>query len=206
MLRRAFMTVLLAIYFPFANAALLGNGNLDAGFGVSQLPYLWGTPAQLFVGVGYGGSTEGVPLASELFAIDSPNFTTTFLTGPTFDVLVRLLTNGVNDQLGWTISGSMGGTSSGVSEAAFFAGNPDVVNGIDFAGSTIDRIDFSVNNKIASPGSDPNHDGMWTDWNFGLSMNIYGTSAVPEPSNILLVLTALVAVLFIRRRGHTLSN
>jgi hypothetical protein len=195
------MTVLLAIYFPFANATLLGNGNLDIGFGISQLPYYWwGMPAQVFVGVGYGGSTEGAPLAGELFTINSPNSTTSYDKGPTFDLLVRLLTNGENDQLGWTVSGSMGGASSGVSESAYFAGSPGVVNGIDFAGSAIDRVDFSVINKIASPGRDPNQDGMWTDWNFGLSLNIYGTSAVPEPSNIVLVLTALAAVLFIRRR------
>jgi hypothetical protein len=195
------MTVLLAIYFPFANATLLGNGNLDIGFGISQLPYYWwGMPAQVFVGVGYGGSTEGAPLAGELFTINSPNSTTTFQTGPTFDALVRLMTNGVNDQLGWTTSGSMGGASSGVSEAVYFAGSPGVANGIDFAGSTIDRIDFSVINKVASPGSDPNRDEIWTDWNFGLSMNIYGTSAVTEPSDVVLVLTALAAVLFIRQR------
>jgi hypothetical protein len=203
MLRSACMTVLLAIYFPFANAALLGSGNIDIGFGVSLPPYYWwGAPAQVSVGVGYEGSTEGVPLVGELFAIDSPSFMASFQTGPTFDTLVRLLTNGVNDQLGWNVSGNMGGTSSGVSEAAYFAGSPSVANGIDFAGSSIDRIDFSVINKIASPGSDPNHDAIWTDWNFGLSMSIYGTSAVPEPANIVLVLTGLAAALSIRRRDN----
>jgi len=203
MLRRVFLTILLAIHLPSANATLIGYGNMDIGFGISQLPYYWwGAPAQVFVGAGYGGSTEGVPLAGELFTIESPNSTTAFDNGPTFDVLVRLLTNGVNDQFSWSISGSMGGSSSGLSEAAYFAGSQGTANGIDFAGSTIDRIEFSVVNKIASPGNDLNHDGIWTDWNFDLSMNIYGTSAVPEPSNIALMLTALATVPLIRRRNR----
>jgi len=201
MLRKISLTILLVIYWPLANANLLGNGTITAGFGVNALPYYWGIPANVFTGVSYVGSTEGVLLTAELFSIGSPDSATTFDVGSTFDILVRLLTNGVNDQLGWTISGSMGGVSTGMSEAAYFAGSPGVVNGIDFSRSTIDRIDFSVINRIASPGNDLNHDGIWTDWKFDLSMSVYGTSAVPEPSNILLVLAALAALTFTRQRS-----
>lgn len=204
MLRRLLLILVLAIHMPLANAALVGSGNIDVGYGESLAPVLWGsTPVQTNVIVGLFGSMDGTTLAQQIFTVGSSDFTTTFSSGTTFDVLVALLTNGQNDTFSWSVQNFAGGVSTGTAEKYFFAGNPHLVNGIDFAGSHIDHVDLFITNKSASPGANPNGDGVWTDWTFNVAMNVYGTPPVPEPETYAMLLAGLgfVGAIARRRKG-----
>jgi hypothetical protein len=207
MLHRLMLLIALVIHLPSASAALLGSGNVDYGFGDAHLPnFWWGAPVETTVTVALLGANDHAQLASEIFTVGSPSFTTTFSSGSTFDALALLLTNGQNDSLTWSMLNYWGGVSTGPMESVFFAGSPYLTNGIDFAGATIDRVDFSITNQSTSPGTDPNGDGIWTDWKFGIAMDVYGTPAVPEPTSAALVLLALGGLVSIRqfaRRGYS---
>lgn len=201
MLRKLLLLVAMAMYLPWASAALIGSGSVEYGFGYAQLPDAQGEPVVTTVSVVLSGATEHAELSNEGFAVGSPDFTTTFLSGATFDALVQILTNGQDDSLSWFMTNYAGGVSSGTLESFFFAGSTNLLNGIDFAGSTIDRIDFSIFNESASPGDDPNGDGVWTDWNFRIAMDVYGPTSIPEPASAVLALVALGGLTSVRRRA-----
>jgi hypothetical protein len=85
---------------------------------------------------------------------------------PYFNNIVSEITNGVSGLIEAEDRASTGVFRSvyGRSEPQFF---DDQVgpSGVDLAGYTIDRIGFRVDAiTIDSPGSDPNGDGIWTDF------------------------------------------
>jgi hypothetical protein len=85
---------------------------------------------------------------------------------PYFDNIVSEITNGVSGLIEVEDRASTGIERSiyGASEPQFF-GDQVGPTGVDLAGYTIDRIGFRVDAiTIDSPGSDPNGDGIWTDF------------------------------------------
>lgn len=200
MLRKVLSLIALAILVPSANGTLLGSGSIEYGFGYAQLPtFWWGAPVETNVTVVLAGPSGFAPLASQNFAVGSPNFSTTFSSGPTFDALSLLLTDGQDDSMSWSMLNYAGGVSTGTIESMFFAGSPNLANGIDFAGSSIDHVDFAIVNLSESPGANPNGDEIWTDWRFNISMNVYGSPTIPEPASIALALIGLGGLVSIRR-------
>jgi len=105
---------------------------------------------------------------------------------PDFSDLVAFLTDG-SDNL-WVVRHSLplGGSSGGYiyPESIVFGGDP----GTDALGRwNITGFELVINSlSIASPGSDPNNDGDWTDAGFNVTFNVYGT-AVPEPATLTLL-------------------
>ena len=120
--------------------------------------------------------------------------------GPDFDGFADLLTNGTADRMGLllgTSSTSLWGSTNAL-ECYWFYGDGTCASGIDFAGSTIQTILVETTTfDVFSPGSDPNGDGIWTDFHVLANVRIYG---VPEPSTMLLLGTGLLGVVGIARR------
>lgn len=203
-LRKVLSLITLAILVPSAHGTLLGSGSIEYGFGYAQLPtFWWGAPVETNVTVVLAGPSGFAPLASQNFTVGSPHFSTTFSAGPTFDALSLLLTNGQDDSMSWSMLNYAGGVSTGTIESMFLSGSPNLVNGIDFAGSSIDHVDFSIMNESESPGANPNGDEIWTDWRFNISMHVYGTPAIPEPASIALALIGLGGLASIRRLSRS---
>ncbi len=102
-----------------------------------------------------------------------------------FDFFSSLLTNGKNDAIIVLISCG-GGSASGCGwyeSTSFqkFVNSPYP----DFHGYEITRIDLTINNlAISSPGSNPNGDGIWTDYSLDGTFTVYG---VPEPTTLFLL-------------------
>jgi len=93
---------------------------------------------------------------------------------PDFATFTHLLTDGVDEEVtACTFIENVGGGATGGAESLFFTGRPGT--GPDFAGYTIDRVEFQIDSVlIASPGSDPNHDGIWTDYYLAGRVAVWG--------------------------------
>ena len=93
---------------------------------------------------------------------------------PDFAAFTHLLTDGVDEVATWCVFlENVGGGGEGLSESQFFAGRPGTAP--DFAGYTIDRVEFQIDSVlIASPGSDPNHDGIHTDYYLAGHVVVWG--------------------------------
>jgi hypothetical protein len=85
------------------------------------------------------------------------------------------------------------------SEHAWFHTGPNDSE-IDLHGYVLDKVTFTVKGwYYDSPGSDPNHNGFWTDAYFGYRLTFEGY-AIPEPSTFTLAACALASLRMIRRR------
>ncbi|MBC8096064.1 MAG: PEP-CTERM sorting domain-containing protein [Akkermansiaceae bacterium] len=105
-------------------------------------------------------------------------FSLTAQSDPEFGAFVQRLTNGRNDMIAF--ADSFGGLS-GQNESLFFSQRIAGSNGIDLRGFQIGSIALRVDSlTIASPGSNPNGDGNWTDVFFEGTITVH---AVPEPSS-----------------------
>jgi len=93
---------------------------------------------------------------------------------PDFAAFTHLLTDGVDEEATWCVFlENVGGGGEGRRESQFFAGRPGTAP--DFAGYTIDRVEFQIDSVlIASPGSDQNHDGIWTDYYLAGRVVVWG--------------------------------
>jgi len=78
---------------------------------------------------------------------------------PDFTHLAALLSDGIDEQ----VTTGTGVGSSAPRESLFFAGKS--VTGPDFAGYIVDSIEFRIDSvSITTPGSNPNGNGFWTDY------------------------------------------
>ena len=93
---------------------------------------------------------------------------------PDFAAFTHLLTDGVDEESTWCVFlENVGGGGEGRPESQFFAGRPGTAP--DFASYTIDRVEFQIDSVlIASPGSDQNHDGIWTDYYLAGRVVVWG--------------------------------
>jgi hypothetical protein len=114
--------------------------------------------------------------------------------GPNFEAFVAFLTNGINDPL-TVLAGpgdfGGGGTVPGY-ENTILTGLPFGSNGFDLHGFNISHITLEFTElTIVSPGSDPNHNGQWTDYTCMADVRIYG-EPVPEPSTEVMCVTGMI--------------
>ncbi|MFV1958552.1 MAG: hypothetical protein ACC662_03970 [Planctomycetota bacterium] len=86
-------------------------------------------------------------------------------TDPDFGIVAARLTNGIDDTL-CMVSGTHGPASPGdwAAESVWINGGLSGTLVPDAVGHTLTRIQMEVDSvTFASPGSDPNSDGDWTD-------------------------------------------
>jgi hypothetical protein len=102
-----------------------------------------------------------------------------------FTLFTHYLTDGVVNFLGDLHSvGPGGGGDSGITEANFFSYLPPGNNGIDLGGFDIAYYSLVFTSlEFDSPGSNPNMNGLWTDYSYSATFSVYG-EPVPEPASL----------------------
>ena len=119
-------------------------------------------------------------------------FTATAQTDTNFTGFVQRLTDGISEPIQVVDYA----TTSGTPESQFFSTHPAGWNVIDLQGFQIGSITMHVDSlTINSPGSDPNHNGLWTDISFQGTITVFA----PEPSSATLLLPAMAFLLWKRR-------
>jgi hypothetical protein len=95
-----------------------------------------------------------------------------------FQTITGLLTNGVDDRAGIFYDlEPVGEGGSANLESAFFEGGETGEYLPDFAGFQIDYFTLRIDTLTFDiPGSDPNEDGIWTDYSYTVQVKIYGHS------------------------------
>ena len=125
------------------------------------------------------------------FATLGKTFTATAANDHDFSSVVQVLTDGFNSQI---VVGSFGGPES------FYFKNVVGGNGIDLQGFMIDAVTERLDvYTYRQPGSDPNHDGFWTDIRREATITIQG-HAVPEPPAMTMFAIALAGLMACRCR------
>lgn len=71
--------------------------------------------------------------------------------------------------------------------------------GVDLNGLIIDSVTRTITVELDSPGSDPNGDGIWTDFLVTGAYEIYG-SPIPEPASLSLLVVGSALALRKRKR------
>src|SRR5262249_51782800 len=128
---------------------------------------------ELFQNVFVGFSTLGV------------TFTATAANDSKFTAVAQRLTDGLN---GW-----LPVSYTGPNKNQYFSQVPSG-NGCDLHGFEIVAITERLNSyTYMQPGSDPNHNGQWTDYQYDATFTILG-HLVPEPSGIALAAGAWLLV------------
>jgi hypothetical protein len=121
-------------------------------------------------------------------------FTQSPVTSPHFDLFASLLTSGTDDFLIiWVhfpdIVGGSGGTGSLESQ---WLNKFIQTETADFYGWQVTEISLTINSlTIDTPGSNPNGDGIWTDYVYDVTFTIYG---IPEPATLLLLAFGMLVV------------
>lgn len=86
--------------------------------------------------------------------------------------LAALLTNGIDDPITFDMVTDGGGAGSTSPESMFFGKTP---GSPDFDGYVIDSIQFLIDSVlIATPGTNPNGDGIWTDYDIRGQVVVFG--------------------------------
>jgi hypothetical protein len=122
---------------------------------------------------------------------------------PDFAHVTDIFTNGTNDYAVWVgvvwYPGD-GFTGGGMHESEFFFNESEGTTANDLHGYQINRIQLALDQfSIASPGSDPNGDGKWTDVSATLTFTFCGVP-VPEPSTFALLAIGAVGICLHRAR------
>jgi hypothetical protein len=155
------------------------------------------------------GEDPGGPLAGQLFPdlhLGQAQVGTTFFAdasdGEGFARAVASLTDGLPGVIYFGYPSSGGSpfhTYAGPYESQVFASDPLGTGGVDLSGLRIDRIGFRLGQiALDSPGSNPNGDGVWTDYRVDATLIIEG-EPLPEPGAVSLLGLAC-AVLIARRK------
>jgi len=141
----------------------------------------------------------GPAVVGSVFSVDASSGAgySAFVASATDGILERVYSEGMVT----TPPGSpIGGLGIGQSplESAFFVGVPPGGNGIDLQGFTIDRIDLRFNQLVFNtPGTDPNHNGIWTDFSYDATITFIGV--VPEPSAAAILGSGFLVMIWRRR-------
>ena len=182
--------------FGHAQGTLIWNQTFSISFGGSSI-FQHG---EFWFGPGYG--VPGDPHLFDQIAFGTNDVGRTFtiassLDDPDFNFVANALTNGVDQRFVFFLGGSNNvGIVSGSLESQLFAG---VGTGPDLTGYQVQSFGLQINSAtFQSPGQDPNHNGIWTDFSEQVTLNIYG-SRVSEPSPFWLVLVGSGVLLYARR-------
>ena len=157
-------------------------------------PWYFGPNAGPFTGPGLFENLVLTPASlNQLYEANAGN-------DPDFTYIADLLTNGTNDFVAsatFAVPGGSGFSAPWTEQR--FATYPGA-NGVwDFSGAQITRVVMRVDRALLEvPGSNPNGDGNWTDFNFSHTLLIYGV--VPEPASALWLAAGAGAALVRRRR------
>jgi hypothetical protein len=124
--------------------------------------------------------------------------TETSSTSTNFNAFIALMTDGIQETILFAVGG-YAGTRTGflVSESTVVGRTPDL------SGYRIDSISLHLNSlSFSTPGTDPNHDGLWTDVSFLYTLTANGAQ-IPEPSSTSLVMLSagILWPLLLHRRG-----
>ena len=209
-MKRIILVVLtLVMGLPFAaNALPIGSFDTNVRMGSSA------SFDQIHYTLEFGGDfwfgSPGGTVFDLILSTNDVGKTYTVASGTEFAETVGYLTNGLNDQIAYDVSGypNGGGAGSGSNEAYSFFGDYTGAHGIDFAGYTINSISLMVNNlNFNTPGDNPNRDGLWTDVIFDARVTVDGSIAsVPEPGTFVLLTLGLACIGFVsayRRRSRS---
>jgi hypothetical protein len=176
-----------------AQAAILGTENFSVSGGSSEIftnlpirftigPVVFDEPAP--IGGGFAPLFEGIVLTPTDVG---QTFTVNEATDPDFDNFVTFLTDGKPDSFALEYEP---GSFIGVSGNGVFGGDLDLI------GNTIDSISLQLNTlTISTPGSDPNDDGIWTDYSIDITISVDGQpleeppNKIPEPTSTLGLIT-----------------
>jgi len=166
-------------------AAVLGTEDFTVSGGVSDIftefkPTLAIAPAE----VGPGPNVSSPATNASLFGGTSVTpadvgrtFTATQSSDPNFTEFVTLLTSGKPNKV--TLSFGAGKVEN--SELFLTKTNPLFGQETDLFGSEIDSIDLRIDSlTLKTPGTDPNSNGVWTDYSFS-GVAILEGEPVPEP-------------------------
>jgi hypothetical protein len=204
----SFLVVLFCL--SSADASLLGSIDFKPFFGI------WGASsgmeADIGIGIDVGFDDEwildekSIIFSDLLYPPASTNIEyLSTAADPNFNRFVSHLTNGVDDFILYyahpNIAQGPEGAGSGRESNAFFDGSQ-----IDFFGYEISSIGLVVNHYYwASPGSDPNGAGNWTEIDGSVTMNVYGqkpagSQPVPEPATLFLFGSGLAGLIGMRHK------
>ena len=119
------------------------------------------------------------------------------VTSPRFDLFASLLTSGTDDLLAILRHFPGVGGAGRESLESYWLNKFIQTETVDFYGWQVTEISLIVNSlAFDSPGSNPNGDGIWTDYVYDVTFTIYGIS---EPATLLLLAFGMVVVR--RRQG-----
>jgi hypothetical protein len=181
-----------------AAVGTVATADLSWGGGAHAIlsPYLqltvgYNVPTNSPITTLFGQYTFHTNDVGSVFSIDQSN--------PGFLPFLARATNGTLDSLTLNFypSGSLQGKQ--LPETSFFTSFPyGGNNGIDLGGFQIQRIDLSLNAlNFVTPGSNPNGDGNWTDYNWNITLSFIGV--VPEPSAAAILGCGMLVMLFRKR-------
>ena len=137
---------------------------------------------------------------------------------PFFAKNIGLATDGANNRVA-LFAGNGGNLAY---EAEFFYGaphSPFYTGTADLKGYSIDHVTLHVDQLTSvSPGSEPNHEGNWSDWTFTGTVAFYGSGsslqitpepgsppqATPEPGSLALAMLGVIGIVAYRRRNFVL--
>ena len=133
----------------------------------------------------------GVEIFHESFSVgDAGSVVSITPADSFFSTAIAPLTNGIDETLRMEVTSGTGGGDAEGPESSYFGGSLFCLNGIDFAGQTITSLDLVIDTlRHESPGSDPNNDGNWTEFEYGARFVVNGEvpgGVVPEPATLLL--------------------
>lgn len=180
-----------------SQAALLGTGSFTVGGGGGRI-----LPVTFGVGLDAGSLSPLPPDA--VLIVPQATGVTTFGTGdPGFAAASSLLTDGLATAFGayWSDAGASRTWYGAGNECLLFFGDGSCGSGTDFLGELISSISVNVTvYDVQSPGSDPNSDGIWTDFNeVQVTVSVFG-EPIPAPATLALLGIGLASLGVAKRR------
>ena len=161
---------------PFSSSVLLASSALTVGGGSAIV--MTGVVFTLSIGSMPGG--PGV-FDNLVLTPDQTGSSYTIVSSDDEDffTVTETLTNGVDEYITFSFTGSPPGGGGAVSttESGFFLGGVTGEYQPDFTGFEIDYFKLTINAlTLDVPGSNPNGDGIWTGFSIDFQVEVYGHS------------------------------